>query len=248
MPFPFQLEKATEAEIAFIIPKEESKRRSSIQQHLNGGGGAVDQDSISHYVHVISDTSRQSPIRFGPNEALKATSAPIKTRDLNGERKAFFEDVILGGETRVKSILVVPVDAQSQSPVQTVLVCLVNKKTERDFGENDVNVVKECFSVVLAILLNALAYEEERRIKTQCQALLNVARNLFTHLDDVGVLLGEVMAEAKNLTEAERCSLFLLDEKNNELIAKVFDGDKINNEGKDLRIPANKGIVGMHIN
>ena len=29
------------------------------------------------------------------------------------------------------------------------------------------------------------------------------------------------------MTQAERCSLFLLDHKHNELIAKVFDGDII---------------------
>ena len=41
----------------------------------------------------------------------------------------------------------------------------------------------------------------------------------------------EIMSEARKLTQAERCSLFLLDHKNNELIAKVFDGDII--EGED---------------
>ena len=33
------------------------------------------------------------------------------------------------------------------------------------------------------------------------------------------------MSEARHLTQAERCSLFLLDQKNGELVAKVFDGD-----------------------
>ncbi len=107
--------------------------------------------------------------------------------------------------------------------------------------------------VALGILENTLAFEEERRLKKQCQSLLTVARNLFTHLgrwalyphagissarrstvltacvnfllslDDVTVLLSQIMSEARQLTEAERCSLFLLDQ--NELVAKVFDGD-----------------------
>ena len=33
------------------------------------------------------------------------------------------------------------------------------------------------------------------------------------------------MAEARHLTQAERCSLFLVDKKNEELVAKVFDGN-----------------------
>lgn len=32
------------------------------------------------------------------------------------------------------------------------------------------------------------------------------------------------MIEAKNLTNAERCSLFLLDPEQQDLVAKVFDG------------------------
>ena len=33
------------------------------------------------------------------------------------------------------------------------------------------------------------------------------------------------MQEARNLTKAERCSVFLLEKETNELVAKVFDGD-----------------------
>lgn len=40
------------------------------------------------------------------------------------------------------------------------------------------------------------------------------------------------MSEARQLTQAERCSLFLLDRKQNELIAKVFDGDISDKPGK----------------
>lgn len=32
------------------------------------------------------------------------------------------------------------------------------------------------------------------------------------------------MAEARKLTNAERCSLFLLDTEQQDLVAKVFDG------------------------
>lgn len=32
------------------------------------------------------------------------------------------------------------------------------------------------------------------------------------------------MVEARKLTNAERCSLFLLDHEHHELVAKVFDG------------------------
>lgn len=46
----------------------------------------------------------------------------------------------------------------------------------------------------------------------------------YQSTDDVGKLLGEIIQEARNLTNAERCSVFLLDKDTNELVAKVFDG------------------------
>jgi cGMP-dependent 3',5'-cyclic phosphodiesterase len=33
------------------------------------------------------------------------------------------------------------------------------------------------------------------------------------------------MVEARKLTNAERCSLFLLDSEHNHLVAKIFDGE-----------------------
>ncbi|KAK2489697.1 hypothetical protein MC885_013846, partial [Smutsia gigantea] len=73
-------------------------------------------------------------------------------------------------------------------------------------------------------------------------ALLQVAKNLFTHLDDVSVLLQEIITEARNLSNAEICSVFLLDQ--NELVAKVFDGGVVDDESYEIRIPADQGIAG----
>lgn len=43
-------------------------------------------------------------------------------------------------------------------------------------------------------------------------------------LGDLTDLLKEIMTEARQLTKAERCSLFLLEAEHQELVAKVFDG------------------------
>lgn len=49
------------------------------------------------------------------------------------------------------------------------------------------------------------------------------------------------MAEAKDMTNAERCSLFLIDEYTGELVSKVFDGDEATHE---VRIEEGRGIAG----
>ena len=40
------------------------------------------------------------------------------------------------------------------------------------------------FRFVLGTLLNTVALEREKRLKNQCQSLLTVAKNLFTHLGE----------------------------------------------------------------
>lgn len=57
------------------------------------------------------------------------------------------------------------------------------------------------------------------------------------------------MTDARELTRAERCSLFLLDKEQRELVAKVFDGH-LAEDGQEtcteVRIPANQGKFAMH--
>ncbi|XP_066977426.1 cGMP-dependent 3',5'-cyclic phosphodiesterase-like isoform X2 [Macrobrachium rosenbergii] len=144
--------------------------------------------------------------------------------------------------TPPKSLLCVPISAPGKE-TSAVLVCLVNKKSGQ-FGKEDIETVKECFKYTVGMLVNTVGVERERRLRTQCQALLSVAQNLFTHLDDVTVLLREIMAEARQLTDAERCSLFLLDRDQQQLVAKVFDGERKEESNGEVRLPANQGIAG----
>ncbi|CAI5445895.1 unnamed protein product [Caenorhabditis angaria] len=60
--------------------------------------------------------------------------------------------------------------------------------------------------------------------------------------DNLTDLVKAVMEEAKKNTDAESCSLFLIDEENNELVANVFDN--ANEEIKELRVPVGDGVVG----
>ncbi|KAK5904553.1 hypothetical protein CesoFtcFv8_006103 [Champsocephalus esox] len=94
------------------------------------------------------------------------------------------------------------------------------------------------------VLEEEISFPKEQKLKVDCQALLQVAKNLFTHLDDVSVLLQEIVAEARNLSDAEICSVFLLDRVSHELVAKVFDGGVVSDEENEFRIPADQGIAG----
>ena len=120
-----------------------------------------------------------------------------------------------------------------------IMVCLVNPKKDVPYV---VRLVNETFRFCLSILLNTTTSEEEAKTKRECQMLLAVARRLFTHLGSLNDLLQEIMSEARNLANAERCSLFLVEDQT-MLVAKVFDGSTLD-ASKEVKIPLNLGIAG----
>ncbi len=67
-------------------------------------------------------------------------------------------------------------------------------------SENLEFVLQFCSSVIA----NTLAFQREMTLKKQNQALLQVAKNLFSRLNDLNTLFREIMNEAKGITKAER--------------------------------------------
>ncbi|CAK9825014.1 cGMP-dependent 3',5'-cyclic phosphodiesterase [Anthophora retusa] len=140
------------------------------------------------------------------------------------------------------SFLTVPIQHPKHDHI-ALLVSLVDNDSENE-ATRKCAIIEECFRFCLGFLLNSLTCYEETRLKRQCQNLLAVSRKLFTHLGDFSDLLREIMAEVRNLTNAERCSLFLLDPDQQDLVAKVFDGIAMKESVKEMRIPIGQGIAG----
>uniref|UniRef100_A0A8C7DHU4 Phosphodiesterase n=1 Tax=Oncorhynchus kisutch TaxID=8019 RepID=A0A8C7DHU4_ONCKI len=145
-------------------------------------------------------------------------------------------------DSEVSSLLCVPVVSRATGQV-VALACAFNKQGGQRHTEADEHTIQHCFCYTSTVLTSTLAFQKEQKLKVECQALLQVAKNLFTHLDDVSVLLQEIIVEARNLSDAEICSVFLLDQVSHELVAKVFDGGVVSDD-EEFRIPADQGIAG----
>ncbi|MCK5455290.1 MAG: GAF domain-containing protein, partial [Calditrichia bacterium] len=78
--------------------------------------------------------------------------------------------------------------------------------------------------------------EENKRLKV----LLYLADNLQAHLD-LDKLLLTTMQEVAKILNADRCTVFLLDEDKQELWSVVAMGI---GKGREIRFPADKGIAG----
>ncbi|XP_063059934.1 cGMP-dependent 3',5'-cyclic phosphodiesterase-like isoform X2 [Engraulis encrasicolus] len=143
----------------------------------------------------------------------------------------------------VETMLCVPIEARDTGTV-FALLCSFNKEGTSSSTEEDEHIIQHCMRHTFPVLRSSLDLQRERKQNTQCQALLQVATNLFSHLDDVNSLLKEIIAEARNLSNAESCSVFLLDHSSQELVAKVFNGGVVGDDKTELRIPASQGIAG----
>ncbi|XP_064837602.1 cGMP-dependent 3',5'-cyclic phosphodiesterase-like [Oncorhynchus masou masou] len=204
----------------------------------------VSEDNQQLFCQVVGDKVLKAeisfPLTFGHLGQAVEKRKSTSLQDVTPEEHQQLNST-LGFE--VLSMLCVPVECRATTKV-VALACAFNKKGADRHTELDEHIVQHCFRYTSSVLTSTLAFQKEQRLKYECQALLQVAKNLFTHLDDVSVLLKEIIAEARSLTSAEICSVFLLDSVSQELVAKVFNGGVVIDEETELRIPADQGIAG----
>eukprot|EP00795_Rhopilema_esculentum_P000240 gene240-9880_t len=146
-------------------------------------------------------------------------------------------------EISVNSLLILPVMDVHDELI--AFICLMNKDGGKSFSATDQTLLGDVANQCAPALKNGLLWKAEMIIKRKNECLLSVTRNLFTHLDNLDSILRKIMEEARNITNAERCSLFLVDQDRDELVAKVFDGETTkDDEENELRIPLSHGIAG----
>ncbi|GAA27851.2 cGMP-dependent 3' 5'-cyclic phosphodiesterase [Clonorchis sinensis] len=149
---------------------------------------------------------------------LRTTGKSIQLQAAASESSTEFETPL-----QVHSMLCCPFFGQSTGCLIGIIF-LLNKRESAKFTQTDESIVQECMLYTLPLLRYSLAYLNERANTARSDEMLKVAGSIFTHMMDLTDLLLMIMQEARNLTKAERCSVFLLDRETNTLVAKVLDG------------------------
>ncbi|KAB0399169.1 hypothetical protein E2I00_003556, partial [Balaenoptera physalus] len=185
----------------------------------------VSEDNLQLSCKVIGDKVLEEEISFpltmGRLGQVVEDKKSIQLKDLTSEDVQQLQSM-LGFE--VQAMLCVPVISRATDQV-VALACTFNKLGGDLFTDQDERVIQHCFHYTSTVLTSTLAFQKEQKLKY-----------------DVSVLLQEIITEARNLSNAEICSVFLLDQ--NELVAKVFDGGVVDDESYEIRIPADQGIAG----
>lgn len=135
-----------------------------------------------------------------------------------------------------KTILCVPIRTIKG---EIIGVAQALNKTKGRFTMADQHLL-EAMTTQAAIAMQSIQYVERmKQFRTKEQEFFDVVSDVTAEID-LGALLQKVMSEATRMLNAERATLFLNDEKTNELFSKVGLGLS----ATEIRLPNHLGIAG----
>lgn len=138
-----------------------------------------------------------------------------------------------------RNILCMPIFSTKNQVV--AVVQLLNKKGKHPFTATDEQQFREFAESIGIILESCNSFYVAARNQRGVAALLKAISCLGQSLD-LEKTLRSVMAEARDLMQADRSTLFLIDHDRGELWSKVTKAD--GRTLMEIRIPGNRGIAG----
>jgi adenylate cyclase len=130
------------------------------------------------------------------------------------------------------------------APVRTVRgdvigVIQVLNKIEGEFSQDDLDLLEAMTTQATLALQSTQYVEKMKQTREQEMHFLDLVSDVTSELE-LGTLLQRVMSEATKMLKADRSTLFINDEKTNELFSRVAMGDTI----REIRLPNHLGIAG----
>jgi hypothetical protein len=120
----------------------------------------------------------------------------------------------------------------------TGFIELIGKKDGNPVFTTEDEFLVQALSSLTTILFNQISVKQIAQKKTNnIKNFLTTANSLPVEMD-MGDLISVIMDTVRDLVNADRCALFLLDKETNELWSKVAQGTG------EIRFPSNKGIAG----
>ncbi len=178
-------------------------------------------------------------IRFSARQGIAGTvfqaGEPIIINDAYSDDR-FNREIDAKTGYRTRNIVTAPVKTRAG---QTIGALQLLNKRKGDFTPEDLKLLEVITSHAAAALQNANLYEQVQRARNEETYLLEVTTAISSELQ-LKPLLVKIMESIVSILEAERSTLFLYDEKTDELWSTVALGL----QNKEIRIPSHAGIAG----
>jgi adenylate cyclase len=135
-----------------------------------------------------------------------------------------------------KSILCAPIRTVKG---ETIGVLQMLNKQDGRFNEDELRLLEDMTSLTAMALRSRQFVERMHAARQQEMRFLDVVADVTSDID-LGTMLLKVVTEAARMLQADRATLFLNDEKTNELFSRVAMGDSVG----EIRMPNHVGIAG----
>ena len=148
----------------------------------------------------------------------------------------FNQDVDRQTGYRTNSLLCAPIRTAKG---ETIGVLQVLNKRQGAFTKEDLRLLEDMTSLCAITLRSRQFMDGMRAARERELKFLDLVADVTSELD-LGTMLIKVVGEAARMLQADRATLFLNDEKTNELFSRVAMGDSIG----EIRMPNHVGISG----
>ncbi|RDD45317.1 putative 3',5'-cyclic phosphodiesterase pde-5 [Trichoplax sp. H2] len=159
-----------------------------------------------------------------------------------------FPDGIGIEENTAQSIICQPVIKSNGEIIAVILVYRTVNNSQ--FNKEDEETISSFLLWAGAALYYAGMYHSMEKERKLNEFLLTMTKSIFQDIVSMDTVITKIMNYAQKLVDADRASLFLVDNKSNELYARIFDvgnndnDDKVDKNIKEIRFPMSKGIAG----
>ena len=135
-----------------------------------------------------------------------------------------------------RNVICVPIRTHAG---QVIGVIQQLNKIRGKFNKADLSLLEAMASQAAVALQSTQQMERMRKASQQEMEFLNVVSDVTGEIE-LDKLLAKVMGEATRILKADRSTLFLNDEKTNELFSRIAQGSNVN----EIRLPNHLGIAG----
>lgn len=197
-------------------------------------------DSERHELYSrVVDGSITREIRFRAEKGIagavfKSGMPEIINDPYNDPR--FLKDIDVQTGFHTESILCAPVYSAKG---RVMGVAQVLNKKDGGFEKPDLDRLLTMTRQASVVLRGIQDIERIKKLRDEEMAFLDLVATLTSELD-LNTVLQHIMGEATKMLNAERSTLFLHDQKTNELFARVAQGNGVG----EIRLPSHLGIAG----
>ncbi|XP_077977683.1 cAMP and cAMP-inhibited cGMP 3',5'-cyclic phosphodiesterase 10A-like [Glandiceps talaboti] len=243
--------------------EEHERQAAELQQLAQAIQLAANADDVKLYIvdgrHdlylCIEDSESNSElILSGPVESGSTVSAyvgrtkePLIANDILGDERFPEGTGIIN--SKAKSVICVPIVQANGSLIG--IIELTRNYGSQPFNEGTLEMVSTFLKWAGLTVEKVQICKGLMKQRELNDFLLEVSQVIFDDIVAMDTLIEHIMTFAKNLVNADRCALFLVDQARNELYADMFDEGKdsggmpVFSKKRQIRFSLEKGLAGF---